>query len=317
MNERKSKLRVGIFVTTAAVLLLMMLFFLGLSEVFVRKVCVVTTFTESVQGLSVGSDVKFRGVKIGSVKSVSIMPEMKTIKVEMAVESDRFTGIVNEQELISFIKKEMSQGLRCRLEFAGITGLRYLDFDYFAAPGEPPATPRAVSAGFVMPSVPSALRDVVKSLNVSLERISKIQFEDISNNLVNNLNDLNKILASEDVRRSIAHLSSMAVSMDKTAAAFSQIVTEDRLRQILDELELSLTELRTLAIVVRQDAEKSDIAGTAASVRQAADSLSGLVREEKTDLKAAVDAWIRSLDMFRELMDTLNRDPASVIRGRQ
>ena len=91
-----------------------------------------------------------------------------------------------------------------------------------------------------------------------------------------------------------------------------------------DELEQSLTELRTLAIVVRQDAEKSDIAGTAASVRQAADSLSGLVREEKTDLKAAVDAWIRSLDMFRELMDmfrelmdTLNRDPASVIRGRQ
>ena len=168
-----------------------------------------------------------------------------------------------------------------------------------------------------MPSVPSALRDVVKSLNVSLERISKIQFEDISNNLVNNLNELNKILASDDVRRSIAHLSSMAVSMDKTAGAFSQIVTEDRLRLILDELEKSLSELRTLAIAVRQEAEKSDIAGTAASVRQAADSLSGLVREEKTDLKAAVDAWIRSLDMFRELMDTLNRDPASVIRGRQ
>ena len=86
---------------------------------------------------------------------------------------------------------------------------------------------------------------------------------------------------------------------------------------ILDELEQSLTEMRTLVAVVRQEAEKSDIADTAASVRQAADSLSGLVREEKADLKVAVDAWIRALDMFRELMDTLNRDPASVIRGRQ
>ena len=318
-----SNFRIGLFVLSALVLMTVMLYFLGLSDLFSRKAMLSTFFSESVQGLAVGAQVKYKGAQIGTVEKIMILPRRKIIQVDISVELDRFRGYEGEilfpadSDFYHFLQKECREGLRCRLEFAGITGLRYLDFDYFAAPGEPPATPRAVSAGFVMPSVPSALRDVVKSLNVSLERISKIQFEDISNNLVNNLNELNKILASEDVRRSIAHLSSMAVSMDKTAAAFSQIVTEDRLRQILDELEQSLTEMRTLVAVVRQDAEKSDIAGTAASVRQAADSLSGLVREEKTDLKAAVDAWIRSLDMFRELMDTLNRDPASVIRGRQ
>ena len=168
-----------------------------------------------------------------------------------------------------------------------------------------------------MPSAPSALRDVVKSLNTSLERISKIQFEEISHNLVSNLDELNKILASDDIRKTISHLSGMAVSMDKTAAAFSEIVTEDRLRRLIDDLEISLSEIRTLSAVLRKDAEKSDIAGTVAAVRHAAESLNGLLVEEKPEIRAAVDAWLRALDIFRELMDNLNRDPASVVRGRR
>ena len=170
---------------------------------------------------------------------------------------------------------------------------------------------------FVMPSAPSALRDVVKSLNTSLERISKIQFEAISDKLVGNLNDLNKILASEDVRNSLSHLNSMAVSMDKTAAVLSQVITEERLRQLVDDLESSLADAKALTAALRKDAEKSDLAGTAASVRKAADAVTNVVQDQSPEVRAAVDAWIRALDAFRELMDTLNQDPSAVIRGKR
>ncbi len=318
-----SNFRIGLFVLSALVLTAVMLYSLGMSDLFRRKAMLTTFFSESVQGLAVGAQVKYKGAQIGSVEKIVILPQRKIIQVDMSVELDSFRNsdgsvlFPDDDDFYVFLKKEIEDGLRCRLEFAGITGLRYLDFDYFAKPGEPVAGADIASGGFHMPSAPSALRDVVKSLNVSLERISKIQFDAISDKLVNNLNDLNKILASEDIQKSIAHLSGMAVSMDKTAAVFSEVITEDRLRVILDELESSLSEFRSLASALRSDAEKSDIAGTAASVRNAADSVSVLLQEEKPDIKAAVDAWIRALDIFRELIDNLNRDPASVVRGRR
>lgn len=318
-----SNFRIGIFVLSALVLLAGMLYYLGLSDCFSRKAAVSTFFPESVQGLAVGAQVKYKGAQVGSVEKIVILPARKIIQVDMSVELDSFRNIdgsalfQDDEDFYRFLQKEIREGLRCRLEYAGITGLRFLDLDYFAASGEMPVKPEFAVKGFLLPSVPSALRDVVKSLNISLERISRIQFEEISNNLVRNLDDLNKILASEDVRRTISHLSGMAVSMDQTAAVFTRVVTEDRLRVILDDLESSLSELRTLAAVVRNEAEKSDFSGTAASVRQAADAFSGLLREETPEIKAAVDAWIRTLDMFRELADNLNRDPASLVRGRR
>ena len=314
---------IGLFVLSALVLTGVMLYALGMSDFFQRKAVLSTFFSESVQGLAEGAQVKYKGARVGTVEKIMILPERRMIRVDMSVELDSFRNsdgsvlFPDDEKFYEFLNQEIREGLRCRLEFAGITGLRYLDLDYFANPGAPVNMPDIAAGGFRMPSAPSALRDVVKSLNTSLERISRIQFEEISHNLVSNLDELNKILASDDIRNTISHLSGMAVSMDKTAAAFSEIVTEDRLQQIVEDLEKSLSETRALTEVLRKDAEKSDIAGTAAAVRHAAESLNGLLVEETPEIRAAVDAWLRALDIFRELMDNLNRDPASVVRGRR
>lgn len=320
---KNSNFRIGLFVLSALALALIMLYYLGLSDMFTRKAVLSTFFSESVQGLAVGAQVKYKGAQIGSVEKIVILPERKIIQVKMSVELDSFRGMdgqslfEDDDMFYQFLQKEIQDGLRCRLEFAGITGLRYLDLDYFASAGEKLDAPDIAVEGFLMPSAPSALRDVVKSLNTSLERISRIEFEAISDKLVRNLNDLNVILASEDIRNTMKHMGGMAVSMDKTAAVFTQVITEDRLRLIVEELENTLGEIRILAATVRKDAEKSDIAGTAASVRHAADAASLLLREQSPEIRAAVDAWIRTLDIFRELVDNLNRDPASLVRGRR
>lgn len=315
--------RIGLFVLSALALAMTLLYYLGVSDLFSRKAVLSTFFAESVQGLAVGAQVKYKGAQIGTVEKIVILPQRKLIQVNMSVELDSFRGsdggpfFREDEAFYAFLAKEINAGLRCRLEYAGITGLRYLDLDYFARPGDKVESPGITMEGFLMPSAPSALRDVVKSLNTSLERISKVQFEAISDKLVGNLNDLNKILASEDVRKSLAHLSGMAVSMDKTAAVLSQVITEDRLRQLVDDLESSLADAKALTAALRKDAEKSDLAGTAASVRKAADTVANAVQEQTPEVKAAVDAWIRALDIFRELMDTLNQDPSAVIRGKR
>lgn len=319
---QNSNFRIGLFVLSALVLAGALLYFLGMSDLFRRKAELSAYFSESVQGLAEGAQIKYKGAQIGTVDRIVILPQRKIIQVNMSVELDSFRDhngealFPDDDSFFRFLEQEIRAGLRCRLELAGITGLRYLEFDYFAPPGAV-ELPMRSDGVFVMPSAPSALRDVVKSLNTSLERISKIQFEAISDKLVGNLNDLNKILASEDVRNSLSHLNSMAVSMDKTAAVLSQVITEERLRQLVDDLESSLADAKALTAALRKDAEKSDLAGTAASVRKAADAVTNVVQDQSPEVRAAVDAWIRALDAFRELMDTLNQDPSAVIRGKR
>ncbi len=315
--------RIGIFLIASLTLLLIMLYSLGLSDLFIRKAEITTFFSESVQGLSNGAQVKYKGALIGNVENIYIHPEKKIIQVDMSINLDCFRDsssknpFADDDDFYRFLQKEISGGLRCRLEYAGITGLRYIDMDYFAAPGEQREPPKLRIGYFLMPSAPSAFRDIAKSINTSLERISKIRFEEISDNLVRNMDEMNKILSSPEIRNTLAKVSSAADKIDSTTAAISNVLTEDQVRTLVAQIDKTLAELRTLSETIRTEAEKSDFPGTAASLRNAAGMTAEVLKQRSLDVKEAVDAWVRTLSVLRELTENLNKDPASVIRGRK
>lgn len=142
MNDQTQKFRIGLFVLGGVAVLLAMLFFFGLSNLFTHRAKVQSFFSESVQGLTVGSAVKYRGVPIGTVTRIVIRVSDKLVQVDMEVDFDTFVNnrvngrLQQEREFRRFFQAELEQGMRCRLEYTGITGLRYIDFDYFATPGE-------------------------------------------------------------------------------------------------------------------------------------------------------------------------------------
>jgi phospholipid/cholesterol/gamma-HCH transport system substrate-binding protein/paraquat-inducible protein B len=67
-----SYFKVGIFVITASVIAIIGVILLGVGSVFQKNFLVETYIDESVQGLDVGSPVKFRGVPIGKVEEISL-----------------------------------------------------------------------------------------------------------------------------------------------------------------------------------------------------------------------------------------------------
>ena len=91
-----SNFRIGLFVLSALVLMTVMLYFLGLSDLFSRKAMLSTFFSESVQGLAVGAQVKYKGAQIGTVEKIMILPRRKIIQVDISVELDRFRGYEGE-----------------------------------------------------------------------------------------------------------------------------------------------------------------------------------------------------------------------------
>ena len=206
-NDSFQKIKIGLFVIGGLALLIAILFFLGMTDIFTNKATVQTFFSESVQGLTVGSAVKYRGVPIGNVTKISIRVTDKLVQVDMAVELEHFVsgGEKGQQrsDFRRFFQAELEQGMRCRLEYAGITGMRYIDFDYFATPGQTlpePPTGMLEPGTLYIPAVPSPFRDILKAIGTSLDRISRIRFEEISDGLERSLSELSGLLGDPELK---------------------------------------------------------------------------------------------------------------------
>ena len=70
MSGQANFFKIGLFVIGAAVALVFLLVLLGAGRLFQSKIVMETYFNESVQGLELGSKVKYRGVIVGEVKSI-------------------------------------------------------------------------------------------------------------------------------------------------------------------------------------------------------------------------------------------------------
>ena len=174
MDEKTRRLRTGSFVAAGLILVLAILFFLGGRDLFAHKITVVTTFSESVQGLSRGSAVKFRGAPIGTVSDISIHFASNMVQVEMEIDVSSFSD--DEDELRSkFLYAVREKGLRCRLEHQGITGLKFIDFDYFGGTsgGSRKGLSSKAADAIEVPSVPSTFKDVLGTISDMMVEIDE------------------------------------------------------------------------------------------------------------------------------------------------
>ena len=112
---------IGIFVVSMMLLFVAMLFSFGLASRLTPKVQLETYFPESVQGLTVGAEVKYKGVPIGNVRSIAIRGSDQQIRVEMEIELKSFQGtdrkpfFAGSAEFGRWLSGEVTKGLRCRL----------------------------------------------------------------------------------------------------------------------------------------------------------------------------------------------------------
>jgi len=80
--------KLGLFVLAGTVALLGAAWYLGIRQFQRETRDVYTYFNESVQGLEIGSPVKFRGVLIGSVADITVAPDKRHVQVRAEVYVD-------------------------------------------------------------------------------------------------------------------------------------------------------------------------------------------------------------------------------------
>ena len=240
MSGQASKTLIGAFVVGAVVLIVAGLMIFGGGK-FMRKTQEFVCFFEgSVKGLSVGAPVLVGGVKIGSVKSISIEYNPKTlvfyVPVIIDAQPEKIRLIKGERMPIDeMLPRLIKRGLRAQLTMGSlITGQLIIELDYY--PDSPVKLVGLDKKYPEIPTIPStfqAIFDTLKDLPLkeTLERlISAVKaFEKIlsSPEIPEILHSTN--LALRDARRLINDVDSrvgpLADGLDDTVAEYKKIAT--------------------------------------------------------------------------------------------
>jgi len=325
MMRDKFYFRLGLLAAGTVVLAVGMLFYLGLAERLAVRIHFVTIFRESVQGLAVGSAVKYKGVPIGSVTSISIMTKKKLIRVDMKIDPSVFIGSDcgrngdNPEQVYKFCIQEQLEGLRCRLNMAGVTGMRYVEMDYFPDSRVEALPPLAEPNVIYFASVPSTFDNIVDTVAISLDKISKINFEGISSSLTKNLNDLNVVLGDPALKRMIDRLEKITEHVELMSKNFSENLSGEELRRIMDGLNRNLDNLSALTESIRTKLDKADVQRMVRQFTETAESIRRLtetLEQSRLDFNWTLRQVNTLLGNAGEFIELLRTDPDALLRGR-
>lgn len=314
--------QLGIFVIAGFALFVVCIFMLGMREAFVPKARLAALIHESVQGVNVGAQVKYKGVPVGSVTKLSIMVEDKVIKMEMALDMRAFASKKAEwnkelKHFYNFLDEEVKCGLRCRIEYAGITGIRYVELDYLKEP-EKLFAANDIMFGlkndvFYIPVSASRFSDIVKLINLSLEKIGKVDFGKVSDSMVQTLQATRHLLENPNLAGTIKRLENMSINLDQASSGISKALTEERLNELRLRLESAMKSFEELTQVSKRAVVDSKLPETTGAVRGASNSVSEL---EKS-LRQSILKLNRAIDAITELTRSLDENPSSLVRGKK
>ena len=125
--------RLGLFVFAGFAAILALILVFGTGQLFKKTMMAETYIEQSVTGLDIGAPVRFRGVKLGQVTSISLSGMLYESEIPLAERKEyvvvrmRLDGDQNE---ILGPTGKLPPDLRARVKSQGITGVNYVELDY-------------------------------------------------------------------------------------------------------------------------------------------------------------------------------------------
>jgi paraquat-inducible protein B len=246
----------------------------------------VTRFSGSVRGLSAGAPVEFRGIRLGTVKSIELGSDPKhpdvTIPVVLIdleperlgsfVDIDKTRSIGNvregfEQHTVKIIERAVKKGMRARLQTGNlVTGQLYVGLDFF--PDAQPATLLVDGDYPEIPTLPNPIEGILIGFNKIIEKLEQADLED-----------------------TLTHLNELMVSSRQLVSTLGQNAPA-----LAAELEETIAEARTTLVSLREVA-----------------SPDGEIGNELYSALAEITAAARSI---RVMSEYLERHPEALIKGK-
>ena len=323
--RKSSYVKIGAFVCAAILLAVVAVILMGSGPMHKRELLFETYVEETVQGVSEGSALKYRGIPVGSVKSISfatydytaedVRPDASAEDVDRASRYARIVLAVNTtdmpdpEEFQRFLERETAKGLRAHMKSQGITGLVYVDCDY-EDPGSPtlpvPWNPKHPYIPMA-PSLSKTLTDAVQGVAQEIRG-----FADVRANVTNLAVRIAALVDNANaVLGGVPALVAAASNAVASADAFLRAAKDDAA-----PLPGLLSETSNLVVSASAflDSVKGDVAGVAASSTNFLAGADATVAGLRTPLESTLDDLSRASRNLADILDAIRDDPGRLFR---
>src|SRR5215213_2917631 len=173
--------KLGLFVILGIAATIMIAVGLGAQSMRKETVTYHTYFNESVQGLDVGSPVKFRGVTIGHVSAIEVAPDHRHVEVieELDEKDIKRLGLAETNPVGHGLKKKelrfsIPPDLRAQLGSQGITGVKFIAIDFFDPKSNPPLPLPFAAADNTIPAATSMMKNLEDTISKAAEKLPEL-----------------------------------------------------------------------------------------------------------------------------------------------
>jgi phospholipid/cholesterol/gamma-HCH transport system substrate-binding protein/paraquat-inducible protein B len=313
MNDNSKFFKIGLFVIAATFILITGLIIFGAGKFFEKKFYCETYFNESVQGLNIGSSVKYKGMDIGSVESI------KSTASKYNNNSPYILVLfsINDNAMFAKSKKGIEEivknGLRVKLGLQGLTGAAYIEADYIEKDKTTDLSIPWNPQNPYIPSITSTITRLTDSISKIVEGIESIKFHALAN-------DLATLLKTLDTKINNMETEEILGSTLKLVQSASRIVNnaEKPLSTFINDLEQAGKDVKIAAkdikIMIRN--VDNSLAGVSPAVNQfkeACKQVNETVYFRKHDLEIMFDHLKKMSANLEELSEDLKTYPGSLI----
>jgi phospholipid/cholesterol/gamma-HCH transport system substrate-binding protein len=310
--------KLGLFVVVGFVGALVAAIVFGAASMRKETVRYHTYFNESVQGLELGSAVKFRGVTVGNVSAIEIAPDHRHVDVisDLDVSDIKRLGLT---ELGGDVRHKarfsIPPDLRAQLGSQGITGVKFVAIDFFdVASTPPPPLPFATPERYI-PAAPSMMKNLEDTITKAMERLPVMV--DAVVLIMARVDRLLATLEKEDVSGKIGstmgNADQVLKTMNETLRRIDKANLGEKTAVTIEEVHVTVTKLSK--ILDRLDGEK----GLLASAQSATEAFGELGRNghgTQHDLDTTLRDMSEAAEAIRSLVQAVERDPDMLLKGK-
>lgn len=328
LNKRATPQLIGLFVVGAIMLAVAGVLVFGPSGLFTQKERYVLYFSGSVKGLNPGAPVNFRGVKIGTVVSISVhvQPEQLTflIPVIIEIEPGRIAASGPDEPPVKIfdkllqetsLKRLIDKGLRAQLQLQSLlTGQLFVQLDLF--PNTPVVLVGQNGEYREIPTIPSGLQELSQTFD-------KIPLEEVAQKTISTLDGLVELVHNPDLTTGLAKFNRRLDQLETTLDLLNR-----RLPQSLGRMDEAFAAVEAAAQRIESGVEPTttDLHQTAEAIRRTMEQTQELVAQLQQAtaqdstlryrLATNLDELNKTLRSIRMLSETLERHPDAVLRGK-
>ncbi len=339
MSNTGNKYKVGLLFILSTTLLVFGLFSLGLMQIFREKYEFMTVVESSVQGLDKGSKVKLKGVTVGQVSKIQISEDNNLVYIFMDFDPYAFDKssvknikIIGTKEASALFEKQLKigveKGLRCQMQYGGITGDMYIELSFFD-----PKT--LISKDYKLPedhppyipSIPTpSIENVLDNIQKATKKISEVDFIKISKEIEDFLSTARELMNNRNIESTMQEVNEISINLKQISENIKDSVTKKKIDEILDKIDKTfenvnqtVLEIQDLAKNARKEVLDSKFPKTTEDARELMlNSNHEVIKfsELREQLVLSLRKLDQTLQAAEDLFNYIEQNPSSILKGK-